>query len=139
MSSNPLNKAVKAVWNLKKTVPLAGRLMIDPRVARSSKLIFVFVSVGYLLFPYDFIFDFPFFGQFDDLAVVVMMLNWFIRTAPEAVLKDHGWDGKEVTLKKNKKQVAKTQDHNKIIYKITGRRMNENTEEKPSKKLGRTK
>ena len=41
MSSNPLNKAVKAVWSLKKTVPLAGSLMIDPRVARSNKIIFV--------------------------------------------------------------------------------------------------
>ena len=57
MSSNPISKATKAVWNLKKTVPLAGKLMIDPRVARGSKLIFVFVTLGYLLFPYDFIFD----------------------------------------------------------------------------------
>ena len=69
MSSNPLNKAVRAVWGLKKTVPLAGSLLIDTRVARSNKIILVFVVLGYLLFPYDFIFDFPLFGQFDDLAV----------------------------------------------------------------------
>lgn len=137
MSSNPINKAVKAVWNLKKTVPLAGRLMIDPRVARSSKLIFVFVSLGYLLFPYDFIFDFPLFGQFDDLAIIVMMLNWFIRNAPEAVLKENGWNGEEVVLKKSKKQLAKEQTRNKVIYKVTGVDLNAKAEAKNKKKASK--
>lgn len=134
MSSNPINKAVKAVWNLKKTVPLAGSLMIDPRVARSSKMIFVFVSLGYLLFPYDFIFDFPFFGQFDDLAIVVMMLNWFIRNAPESVLKEYGWDGQDVILKKSKKQIAKEKARNNVIHKITGIDLNAKAEAKAQKK-----
>ena len=134
MSRNPIGKAAKAVWSLKKTVPLAGRLMIDPRVARSSKLIFVFVSLGYLLFPYDFIFDFPLFGQFDDLAIVVLMLNWFIRNTPEHILDEHGWDGKEVELKKSKKQVAKQQAHNKVIHKVTGIDLNAKAEAKAQKK-----
>jgi len=134
MSSNPINKAVKAVWSLKKTVPLAGNLMIDPRVARSSKMIFVFVTLGYLLFPYDFIFDFPFFGQFDDLAVVVMMLNWFIRNTPDTILKEYGWDGKEVVLKKSKKQIAKEKARNKVILKVTGIDLNAKAEAKAQKK-----
>ena len=134
MSRNPIGKAAKAVWSLKKTVPLAGRLMIDPRVARSSKLIFVFVSLGYLLFPYDFIFDFPLFGQFDDLAIVVLMLNWFIRNTPEDILDEHGWDGKEVVLKKSKKQVAKQQARNKVIHKVTGIDLNAKAETKAQKK-----
>ena len=117
MSSNPISKATKAVWNLKKTVPLAGKLMIDPRVARGSKLIFVFVTLGYLLFPYDFIFDFPLFGQFDDLAIVVMMLNWFIRNAPSKVLDEYGWDGKEVVLKKRKKQTLSSTRKNSAANK----------------------
>ncbi|MBP3341564.1 MAG: DUF1232 domain-containing protein [Peptococcaceae bacterium] len=137
MSSNPINKAVKAVWSLKKTVPLAGNLMIDPRVARSSKLIFVFVSLGYLLFPYDFIFDFPLFGQFDDLAVVVMMLNWFIRNTPAHILDEYGWDGKEVVLKKSKKQLAKIQARNKVIYKVTGIDLNAKAEAKAQKKANK--
>ncbi len=139
MSSNPMSKAAKAAWNLKKTVPLAGKLMIDPRVARSSKLIFVFVSLGYLLFPYDFIFDFPLFGQFDDLAIVVMMLNWFIRNAPGTVLDEYGWDGKEVILKKSKKQIAKVQARNKVIRKVTGIDLNAKAEEKAQKKASRKK
>ena len=137
MSSNPINKAVKAVWSLKKTVPLAGNLMIDPRVARSSKLIFVFVSLGYLLFPYDFIFDFPLFGQFDDLAVVVIMLNWFIRNTPAHILDEYGWDGKEVVLKKSKKQLAKIQARNKVIYKVTGIDLNAKAEAKAQKKANK--
>ncbi len=120
MSSNPINKATKAVWNLRKTVPLAGNLMIDTRVARSNKIILVFVVLGYLLFPYDFIFDFPIFGQFDDLAVLVFMLNWFIRNTPSNILQEYGWDGKEITLKKNKKKLAKEQARNNMIYKVTG-------------------
>lgn len=134
MSSNPLNKAVKAVWSLKKTVPLAGSLMIDPRVARSNKIIFVFVSLAYLLFPYDFIFDFPFLGQFDDLAVVVFMLNWFIKHTPEQILKEYGWDGQEVVLKKSKKQVAKEKARNKIIHKVTGIDLDAKKEAKAVKK-----
>lgn len=137
MSSNPINKAVKAVWNLKKTVPLAGRLMIDPRVARSSKMIFVFVTLGYLLFPYDFIFDFPFFGQFDDLAIFVMMLNWFIRNAPDAVLNEAGWNGEEVVLKKSKKQIAKEQTRNKVIYKVSGIDLNAKADAKAQKKAAK--
>ncbi|MBQ5862318.1 MAG: DUF1232 domain-containing protein [Peptococcaceae bacterium] len=139
MSSNPISKATKAVWNWKKTVPLAGKLMIDPRVARGSKLIFVFVTLGYLLFPYDFIFDFPLFGQFDDLAIVVMMLNWFIRNAPSKVLDEYGWDGKEVVLKKSKKQVAKQQARNKVIHKVTGIDLNAKAEAKAQKKANRKK
>ncbi|MBO4948363.1 MAG: DUF1232 domain-containing protein [Peptococcaceae bacterium] len=137
MSSNPINKAVKAVWSLKKTVPLAGNLMIDPRVARSSKLIFVFVSLGYLLFPYDFIFDFPLFGQFDDLAVVVMMLNWFIRNTPAHILDEYGWDGKEVVLKKSKKQIAKEKARNKVIHKVTGIDLNAKAEARAQKKANK--
>ena len=137
MSSNPINKAVKAVWSLKKTVPLAGNLMIDPRVARSSKLIFVFVSLGYLLFPYDFIFDFPLFGQFDDLAVVVMMLNWFIRNTQAHILDEYGWDGKEVVLKKSKKQLAKMQARNKVIHKVTGIDLNAKAEARAQKKANK--
>lgn len=137
MSSNPINKAVKAVWSLKKTVPLAGNLMIDPRVARSSKLIFVFVSLGYLLFPYDFIFDFPLFGQFDDLAVVVMMLNWFIRNTPAHILNEYGWDGKEVVVKKSKKQLAKMKARNKVIHKVTGIDLNAKAEARAQKKANK--
>lgn len=138
MSSNPINKAAKAVWNLRKTVPLAGSLMIDTRVARSNKIILVFVALGYLLFPYDFIFDFPLFGQFDDLAVLVFMLNWFIRNTPEEILDEYGWDGKEVSVKKSKKQIARTKARNNLIYKITGIDLNAKAEAKAQKKAEKT-
>ena len=61
MRSNPVGKAVRAVWNMKQTLPLTVNLMRDSRVARWNKLVFLFVTIGYLLFPYDFIFDFPIF------------------------------------------------------------------------------
>ena len=91
MRSNPIGKGVRAVWNMKKSLPLTVHLMKDARVNRLNKLIFLFVTIGYLLFPYDFIFDFPVFGQLDDLAIFLYMLNWFIQRTPKAILEEYGW------------------------------------------------
>ena len=49
-------------------------------------------------------------------------------------LDEHGWDGKEVELKKSKKQVAKQQAHNKVIHKVTGIDLNAKAEAKAQKK-----
>ena len=86
-----VSKAFRAVWNLRKTLPLTVRLLIDTRVARWHKMVFLFTTLGYLIFPYDFIFDLPFMGQFDDLAVMVFMVNWFIKHTPKAILEEYGW------------------------------------------------
>ena len=103
MRSNPIGKGVRAVWNMKKSLPLTLHLMKDARVDRLNKLIFLFVTIGYLLFPYDFIFDFPIFGQLDDLAIFLYMLNWFINRTPKAILEEYGWREEPNVEKKVKK------------------------------------
>ena len=107
MRSNPVGKAVRAVWNMKQTLPLTVNLMRDSRVARWNKLVFLFVTIGYLLFPYDFIFDFPIFGQLDDLAILLYMLNWFITRTPSAILEEYGWSEKQQKLKNKKDKKGK--------------------------------
>ena len=104
MRSNLVGKAWRAVWNMKKSLPLTLHLMKDSRVGRQYKIAFIFVTVGYLLFPYDFIFDFPFFGQLDDLAILLYMLNWFIQHTPKEILTEYGWKEGDVVGKKNKKK-----------------------------------
>lgn len=88
-------RSLRAAWNLRKSIPLVFHLMKDHRVARSSKIIFVAVSLGYLLLPYDFILDIPFVGQIDDLAVFIFMINWLIRRVPKTILEQYGWHEKE--------------------------------------------
>ena len=121
MRSNPIGKGVRAVWNMKKSLPLTLHLMKDARVDRLNKLIFLFVTIGYLLFPYDFIFDFPIFGQLDDLAIFLYMLNWFISRTPKAILEEYGWREEpnvEKKVKKDKKaekSVKKAQKKGKLL------------------------
>ena len=121
MRSNPIGKGERAVWNMKKSLPLTLHLMKDARVDRLNKLIFLFVTIGYLLFPYDFIFDFPIFGQLDDLAIFLYMLNWFINRTPKAILEEYGWREEpnvEKKVKKDKKAekaVKKAQKKGKLL------------------------
>ena len=131
MKRNPISKAARAVWNMKATLPLAVNLMADSRVERANKLIFLFVTLGYLLFPFDFIFDFPLFGHIDDLAILLYMLNWFITKTPKDILEEYGWDEiaeqkrQEKAAKKrekeNKKKEAKTARQKAMIAKVLGR------------------
>ena len=111
MRSNLIGKGIRAVWNMKKTLPLTVRLMKDVRVERLNKIVFLFVTIGYLVFPYDFIFDFPFFGQFDDLALLMFMVTWFINRAPKAILEEYGWT--EQSDKKEKKKKEKLLHRNR--------------------------
>jgi len=108
MKRNPISKGVRAIWNMKATLPLAVNLMADSRVERANKLVFLFVTIGYLLFPFDFIFDFPLFGHIDDLAILLYMLNWFITKTPKDILDEYGWD--ELADQKRREKAAKKRE-----------------------------
>ena len=108
MKRNPISNGIRAIWNMKATLPLAVNLMADSRVERANKLVFLFVTIGYLLFPFDFIFDFPLFGHIDDLAILLYMLNWFITKTPKDILEEYGWD--EVAEQKRQEKAAKRRE-----------------------------
>ena len=76
-----------------KKVPTYARLVWglarDPRVPFQQKLVLGGMA-AYLAFPIDIIPDFiPVIGELDDLAVLILGLDWFIKNAPEDVVEEH--------------------------------------------------
>jgi uncharacterized membrane protein YkvA (DUF1232 family) len=74
-------------------LPMYGRLVWglvrDPRVPAAQKLILVGIA-GYVVLPLDLIPDFvPVLGQLDDVAIVLLGLDLFIRSAPQAIVDEH--------------------------------------------------
>ncbi len=84
-----LSGGIDAVRKLPGYARLVWGLLRDRRVPTPQKMILVGV-VGYLLMPFDLIPDFiPIVGQLDDLAVVLLALDVFIKTAPADVVAEH--------------------------------------------------
>ncbi|MGK2935518.1 MAG: YkvA family protein [Gemmatimonadaceae bacterium] len=72
-------------------------LITDPRVNGVDKLL-VGAAVAYILMPLDMMPDFiPFFGEVDDVFVLVMSLKRLIANAGRAVVLDH-WNGDAASL-----------------------------------------
>ena len=81
--------AIDAVRKLPAYARLVWGLARDPAVPAPQKLILVGI-IGYLLMPIDIIPDFvPVLGQLDDVAVVLLGLDLFIKSAPEDVVDAH--------------------------------------------------
>jgi uncharacterized membrane protein YkvA (DUF1232 family) len=73
-------------------VRLLGGLVTDRRVSMVDKLIVV-GAIGYIVMPIDLIPDFiPFFGEIDDVFLLVLALQRLVQNAGRAVLLDH-WSG----------------------------------------------
>jgi uncharacterized membrane protein YkvA (DUF1232 family) len=71
---------------------LLGGLVVDRRVALTDKLLVV-GAIAYIVMPIDLIPDFiPFFGEIDDMFLLVLALQRLVANAGRAVLLDH-WTG----------------------------------------------
>jgi uncharacterized membrane protein YkvA (DUF1232 family) len=78
-------------------VRLLGGLVTDKRVSMVDKL-FVMGAIAYIVMPLDLIPDFiPFFGEIDDVFVLVLALQRLISNAGRTVLLDH-WTGEPSDL-----------------------------------------
>ena len=84
-------KSFKLLCNSPKSIPFGFKLLKDKRIPFSNKAIFLGITLGYLVFPYDLIFDVPFIGQFDDFALFMLMFNWFVNKVPKSIRKEYGW------------------------------------------------
>lgn len=86
----------QAAWRAIRHIPayfglLAG-LLRDRRVSRVDRAL-VFAAMAYVLSPLDFLPDvIPFFGQLDDVLLVVMALQRLIDRAGSEVVRAH-WRG----------------------------------------------
>src|SRR2546426_7094800 len=84
-----MTEVVDIIRRLPTYIRLVWALIRDGRVPAQQKLILVGIA-AYLVLPIDLIPDFvPVLGQLDDLAVVLLGLDLFIRSAPQAVVDDH--------------------------------------------------
>lgn len=84
-----MGEVVDLMRRLPTYVRLVWALLRDGRVPAQQKLILVGIG-AYIIFPIDLIPDFvPVLGQLDDLAVVLLGLDLFIRSAPEAIVEEH--------------------------------------------------
>jgi uncharacterized membrane protein YkvA (DUF1232 family) len=82
-------EAVELVRRLPTYIRLVWDLLRDGRVPAQQKLILAGIG-AYLFFPVDLIPDFvPVLGQLDDLAVVLLGLDLFIRSAPSEIVDEH--------------------------------------------------
>src|SRR2546423_2915313 len=84
-----MGEVVDLIRRLPMYIRLVWALLRDGRVPAQQKLILVGIG-AYLVFPIDLIPDFvPVLGQLDDLAVVLLGLDLFIRSAPEDIVEEH--------------------------------------------------
>ncbi|HET8568084.1 MAG TPA: YkvA family protein [Candidatus Limnocylindria bacterium] len=84
-----MGEAIDAARKLPTYARLVWGLARDPRVSIGGKAILAGV-VGYLVLPIDVVPDFlPVVGQLDDLAVLLLGVDLFIRSAPDEVVKEH--------------------------------------------------
>ena len=85
------------VRQLPKYIRLLGGLLVDRRVAFFDKLL-VAGAIAYIVSPIDLIPDFiPFFGEVDDLFLLVLALQHLVDNAGRRALLDH-WTGDPADL-----------------------------------------
>jgi uncharacterized membrane protein YkvA (DUF1232 family) len=83
---------VHYIRQLPQYLRLLGGLVTDRRVSRVDKLL-VIGAIGYIVMPIDLIPDFiPFFGEIDDVFLLVLALQRLVANAGRVVLLDH-WTG----------------------------------------------
>ncbi len=82
-------EVVDLIRHLPTYIRLVWALLRDPRLPARQKLILAGIG-GYVILPIDLIPDFvPVLGQLDDLAVVLLGLDLFIRSAPPELVDEH--------------------------------------------------
>ena len=82
-------KMFQVVYSLPKFIRLFGRLLRDNRVSLRPKILLLALAT-YVLIPIDLVPDFlPVLGQIDDLALIFLGLQAFIRLCPQAVVREH--------------------------------------------------
>src|SRR4051812_9216221 len=85
------------IKQLPQYVRLLGGLVTDNRVSMVDKML-VLGAVAYIVMPIDIIPDFiPFFGEVDDVYILVLALQRLIANAGRNVLLDH-WTGAATDL-----------------------------------------
>lgn len=86
---NPLD-FIRTLFALPKFIKLFYRLFHDSRVALQLKIMLI-LTLAYVISPIDLIPDLliPFFGQIDDLIILIAGLRYFLRNCPPEAVQEH--------------------------------------------------
>lgn len=66
-------------------------ILSDVRVPMWKKILFLGVSLGYFIMPFDFMLDVPFVGFLDDVGIFLLLYYWFMSRIDDNIKADHGW------------------------------------------------
>jgi uncharacterized membrane protein YkvA (DUF1232 family) len=81
---------IRILFALPKFIKLFYRLFHDRRVPIHLKVILI-LTLAYVISPIDLIPDLliPFFGQIDDLIILIAGLRYFLRNCPPEAVQEH--------------------------------------------------
>ncbi|MFD1038330.1 YkvA family protein [Virgibacillus byunsanensis] len=83
-------KRIRFLFKFHKSIPFLKDFFITREVSIVKKVLFVFLIMGYIIFPFDIIPDFLlFFGILDDATVAILLLQQMFKAAPDALKEKH--------------------------------------------------
>lgn len=95
-------------------IALLYRIMRDERVKNKTK-VFIGAAIGYLAIPLDILPDsIPIVGKFDDVGIVLLVLDKIIDDIPEHIIMEH-WQGKEDIIRRSR-------EIREFSYSVIGRK-----------------
>lgn len=81
---------VNLLGEIARNARLVWRLLGDPRVATTTKLVLPGLAAAYLLWPADLLPDIiPALGQLDDLAIIALAVKLFVDLCPSDIVRQH--------------------------------------------------
>jgi uncharacterized membrane protein YkvA (DUF1232 family) len=79
-------KRLTFLFQIHKSIPFIFGFIRSKEVKVSNKVFLIIGAIAYMYFPLDIIFDYiPFLGIVDDAAVLVFLLNWMVKVAPDSL------------------------------------------------------
>jgi uncharacterized membrane protein YkvA (DUF1232 family) len=82
-------RTLNVLFHLPNFLRLYWRLLHDRRVSMFPKALLL-GALAYVILPFDLIPDFiPWFGQIDDVVIVLAAARWFIVRCPPDVVREH--------------------------------------------------
>ncbi|RYG74313.1 DUF1232 domain-containing protein [Lentibacillus lipolyticus] len=86
-------KRIRFLFKFHKSIPFLKDFFLSKEVKGTTKFIYVFLIIGYSVFPFDLIPDFFYvLGIFDDITVAAFLLQRMVQSAPDELKKKYQFD-----------------------------------------------
>ncbi|MUK89751.1 DUF1232 domain-containing protein [Ornithinibacillus sp. L9] len=78
------------LFQLRKSIPFFKDFFFAKEVSIFKKALFLFLIIGYIIFPLDLIPDFLLgFGVVDDITIAILLLQLMVKVAPHSLKEKH--------------------------------------------------